>query len=462
MNMDFDTTLAAHLEQLVVDLQFTQLSRELNRFTPFRVLQVEHYELRHTNTLAWLLDPHASHGIKHGFLDPFLRRVLGAGAPLASPLVEVRTELVLRADDALVADEDRADEEDANSRDRLDILVEGRACDGRPWTLAIEAKIGSQEGRDQLLRYDQALSRHAPGSDIAKCYLTLGAVDAVSSALWQAIYWNEHVGGALQEALATCPDMDARVRDFLNDYQELIRRLSGDDEVQTSQAAQLANRSDVAPVLRALNGRIKEKRTVHSWDAEPWAACYRRHKVALDACRNEVREAGAVLVWDLVDAHFGDGEKWVRLTEKAGKNLAVRFVPRSWAGIEGMRTDGRWNLFYHAEFRRKQGDIEIKLYVARPGHAATQKALLLRLFGPELRPRSDDQLAPSPGYLQAFVYGAGLSVKLYTQTIAWQERNDGTLTLGDQLHDALATFELAAQRHSAALLGLPAAAQREA
>lgn len=448
-NSDLDHTLAANLDRLVRDEAFVRLGQELNRFTPFRVLRVERYELRHTNTLAWLLDPLASHGMGHSFLDCFLKQVLGAAAPPASPQVEVRTELVLNDRGALVEDDNPGGDE-VNTRDRLDILVEGRSAEGRAWVVAIEAKIDSQEGDAQLQRYDTALTRLFPGVEVAKCYLTLGPSETVSSDQWQPIFWGTQVGSALREARASC--RDERVRDFLEDYQELIDALSGQELAGSGKAAELANSVDFAPALRVLNQRLKELKAVHGWDALPWARTYRMHKTALDASRSVVREKGAILVWDVIDQIL-EATQWEQLTTSGSKTLRVRFVPRSWADVAGLRTDGQWNLFYQAEFRKTYGDIEIKLYVAAPGDATAQKALLQRLFGEKLQLRTTDMLEPDTKGLHNFVWGAGKSVKLYTQSVDWEERQDGTLVV-NQLDDVRKRFRAAVTLHTAALRGL--------
>ncbi|WP_170976814.1 PD-(D/E)XK nuclease family protein [Massilia sp. HP4] len=446
---DLDHTLAANLDALVKDDAFALLSKELNRFTPFRVLRVERYELRHTNTLAWLLDPFGSHGMGPAFLDRFLEQVLGSHAPLASPLVEIRTELVLSPSGKLVEDSEPPGD-DVNTRDRLDILVEGRTADRRTWVLAIEAKIDSQEGAAQLQRYDDALQRLFPQVDVAKCYLTLGPAENVSSPHWRPVYWGRHVSDALRGALTACTELDGRVRDFLEDYQALIDGLSSQEAAGTDKAA-LANSARYAPALRVLNERIKDLDGVHSWDAVPWASTYRLHKTVLDACRRVVREKGAILVWSVIDDILEDTTRWERITTASSKTLRVRFIPRSWTVVEGLKTDGQWNLFYQAEFRKTHGDIEIKLYVAPPGDAAVQKILLQRIFGENLQLRPADALTPDLKKLHDFVWGSGQSIKLWRHFIVWREEQDGTLLAG-QLDADKRAFEQAVARHTAVML----------
>lgn len=52
--------------------EFQQLHQKLNQFNAFKVLKVDKFEIRHSNVLAWLMDPNANH--KMG--DYFLKRIL--------------------------------------------------------------------------------------------------------------------------------------------------------------------------------------------------------------------------------------------------------------------------------------------------------------------------------------------------------------------------------------------------
>lgn len=83
-----------------------------------------------------------------------------------------------------------------------------------------------------------------------------------------------------------------------------------------------------------------------------------------------------------------------------------------------------------------------------------QKALLERLFGSGLALRPADLLAPRAGKLKEFVRGAGLTMKLYTQSIRWQEQQDGTLAVDDGFDSGMRQFEATVERHTRALLGL--------
>lgn len=48
------------------------LESKIDVFNPFKVLEIERYEIRHSNVLAWLLTPNENHGLN----DFFLKKVL--------------------------------------------------------------------------------------------------------------------------------------------------------------------------------------------------------------------------------------------------------------------------------------------------------------------------------------------------------------------------------------------------
>lgn len=62
--------LALHTEQL------EELNRRQSEVNIFEILQVENREIRHSNILAWLLNPEESHGLGDSFLRGCIRAVI--------------------------------------------------------------------------------------------------------------------------------------------------------------------------------------------------------------------------------------------------------------------------------------------------------------------------------------------------------------------------------------------------
>src|SRR5690554_5379880 len=52
------------------------LKARVNSFNPLKILRVQDYEIRHSNVLAWVLDPNENHNLDDRILKRFLLRVL--------------------------------------------------------------------------------------------------------------------------------------------------------------------------------------------------------------------------------------------------------------------------------------------------------------------------------------------------------------------------------------------------
>lgn len=255
--------LISDLVRIVQDDEAQRLAVLLDHFNPFEVLRIGHYELRHTNTLAWLLDPSGNHGLGEAFLRAVVQR-LGAqqGDMNLAHLFETAADraVTLRREVPLsklikaapkserLGMEDRGEPDEAtevhNTEVRegaIDILLEG---DG--WVLAIEAKVRSAEGRQQLSRYRNALSEYTKGSlDGGRAcfhiYLTVEG-DAPSDGAWQIATWREHVIAPLEAVLAIRPALQPPVLKFLESYLETLCRHAGDGDEAETTAAKIAMR----------------------------------------------------------------------------------------------------------------------------------------------------------------------------------------------------------------------------
>ena len=76
--MSEDTNLELEaLNHLIVDCpDLEHIESMLGGFNLFQVLKFEYGEIRHSNVLAWLLDPSESHGLNETFLKKWLMRIV--------------------------------------------------------------------------------------------------------------------------------------------------------------------------------------------------------------------------------------------------------------------------------------------------------------------------------------------------------------------------------------------------
>ncbi len=71
---------------LLKDLDFDRIELQLKKPNIFQILNISRTEIRHSNFLAWLLDPNGTHGLNKLFLIKFLRDI--ATSEIASELDE--------------------------------------------------------------------------------------------------------------------------------------------------------------------------------------------------------------------------------------------------------------------------------------------------------------------------------------------------------------------------------------
>ena len=63
------------LHKMEADTSFQQLSQKMQTLNIFEVLGITNAEIRHSNFLAWLLDPNGNHGMGDKFLREFVSKL---------------------------------------------------------------------------------------------------------------------------------------------------------------------------------------------------------------------------------------------------------------------------------------------------------------------------------------------------------------------------------------------------
>lgn len=485
---DINHSLNQSLIALCADPEFQQLDAELKVFNPFRVLKVERYELMHTTTLAWLLNPHESHGMGDVFLQCFLRQVAPTNTfwnSAETTSADVRTELVFnqRGTDLRPSSDDAVDIV-ARPGDRLDVLIEGRNANrGAKWCVAIEAKIDSKEGEKQLARYDQWLTHRFGEHQLLKLYLTVASVGGVdadvedgvaarkaltpapSSAHWKNILWGEQVANALDQCRKQLADANTTlgpaVATFIDHYRQLLSALSNKKNTDFDHKTHaFANRPDVSVALRALAQRkTRDQAPGQHWDAERCLPAYWRHRTLLDRCTATLRSAKAEFVWEYALKGLSQNKDWHILTSLTSTDSAVAFVPQSWVDAKLLQdSNNEWSMYYHAAFREANGDVELKLLVPNIGNHAAQLERIRLLFPEENLTLGPPCLRPDPNALGQFFRSEIASMKLHTVSLPWRSRSDGSYEPDDgrkPLDDEkFARFWVDAQLQSDAILKL--------
>jgi len=214
----------AALDRFLADNpELEALAARLSTFNVFRALRIEHEEIRHSNALAWLLDPQESHGLD----DIVLRRILSnimlqAGAERVESLGISAAQVELM---------DLTDVEVRREWQNIDLLVVIRQPNEKGIVLLVENKIRSGAGRGQLNRYRERVSREFPSFILIPVFLTLAGEDAGEDETGTFIpYSHGQVLSVLEKVVAQRrQQLASAVAVFLDEYMETLRGLTMQD-----------------------------------------------------------------------------------------------------------------------------------------------------------------------------------------------------------------------------------------
>lgn len=147
------------LERFVVDNDdLLQLESLIGRFNIFDDLGIARAEIRHSNFLAFILDPAESHGQSQLFLRALLMDLLKTAPPAQRPLSPIEIDGV-----------DLRGVEVRREWQNIDLMITSRQP---PFVIVVENKIGTDEHSNQLGRYKETIHQHYPHARPLYLYLT--------------------------------------------------------------------------------------------------------------------------------------------------------------------------------------------------------------------------------------------------------------------------------------------------
>jgi hypothetical protein len=313
------------LESFVVENKdLEQLETLLAQFNIFEAIGAVQQELRHSDFLAFLLDPSQNHGLGDLFLKRLLMRVLSntSDAPLSPVEIDVAD-----LHEAVVWREWR----------NIDLLIQDPA---NHLVCAIENKVGSTEHSGQLQRYRQTVEGEFPGHTHVFIYLTPEGEVPSDQAYIPLDYGQvaELLDAILQSRQSV---LGADVSTLMAHYSAMLRR----HIVSESEISQLSQR------------------------------IYRRHKQALDLIyehRPDLQSDLSELVRQLV-AEAGSHDL---VEDSAGKSY-IRFVVAQWDTIPAFLAGQGWtrsNRMLVFEVTNAVDRLQLNLIIG-PGPAPVRQAI---------------------------------------------------------------------------------------
>lgn len=205
------------LNKLINDIDCLQpLSKWINNINIFNILKLDRMEIRHSNMLAWLINPNENHGLK----DRLIKKILfyattGTNIGIMNKLSPIDVD-IMNLDDAVVYRE----------KNKIDILL---VSEKNKLAVAFENKIGSGEHSNQLNRYRELLQKEY-GQDYyyVLIYLTPVGEESSDSENWISMNY-DFIIEELSKLINLCK-IDEKVKRYVEDYIEIVRRKVVEDK----------------------------------------------------------------------------------------------------------------------------------------------------------------------------------------------------------------------------------------
>jgi hypothetical protein len=196
--------------KLLVKEEFLMLNRLLNQFNVFTATDMERREIKHTKFLAYLLDPNESHGLKDIFLQNFVSRIslkfenFPSALDLDFPFATVKSEYNL-----------------GNGKVDLLIDVPFRGKKEKIY-IAIENKIDSTQGDNQLKKYSEKLDKNYGADNVYKLFLTLNEEELLDDS-WISISYGNIISPSIRATIDSVNHVrSTHLVHTLEDYLKLI------------------------------------------------------------------------------------------------------------------------------------------------------------------------------------------------------------------------------------------------
>jgi hypothetical protein len=203
-----DAESLADMERFVVDNDdLLELESIIGRFNIFDALGIADVEIRHSNFLAFILDPAESHGLGQLFLKAVLMDLLKKAPAELRPLSPIELDGT-----------DLRGVEVRREWEHIDLLITSKEP---RFAVVVENKVGSHERPNQLRTYKRTMANRYPDIQPLYVYLTPNG-DEPSEETWLPYSYLD-IHGVLGRVRGTYHNaIGEEVLVFLNHYLSLI------------------------------------------------------------------------------------------------------------------------------------------------------------------------------------------------------------------------------------------------
>ncbi|WP_462410649.1 PDDEXK-like family protein [Neobacillus sp. Marseille-QA0830] len=226
MKVNSSETIKLLTSYIVNNSQLEKVESHLHTFNPLKVLKLNHYEIRHSNVLGWLLDPNENHNLRDTILKKFILDILTQSDNESKEKPENINEANILLTNLLDMEVNREYKVGTGSSQRsIDVLAVSHTS---KIILLIENKVYAGEGQDQLTFYLNHILEEYPDYSILPVYLTLFGDEPSDNRYFMYSYVNLYQ--LIDDTLSVQqPFMHGKVLEFIKDYLLIIKELTSSD-----------------------------------------------------------------------------------------------------------------------------------------------------------------------------------------------------------------------------------------
>ena len=209
------------LESFLLDNEdLEKIESFVSEFNVFETLGAVHAEIRHSNVLAWLLNPKSNHGLGDSFLRLFLKHLFSNNREAIKSQITFFDIEILNLDDIEIRRE----------WNRIDLLIISKS---NKLVVAIENKVEGTEHSGQLERYYDVVVKEFVKHHKLFVYLTPEGLTPSNEDDW-IIFDYATIQSILEQLLKLRKSsLNTSIFDFLRQYSTILRRyIMSDSEIE--------------------------------------------------------------------------------------------------------------------------------------------------------------------------------------------------------------------------------------
>lgn len=202
MNKDNETAI----KEFLLDIDCLEaLAKWSEKFNLFDVLKISRTEIRHSNMLAWFLNPDENHGFGDKILKGFVQFVIKNN----SDDEDIFSTLLMDYHDFIIQREWH----------NIDLLA---ISDESKFILCIENKIDSGEHNDQLNRYRKIIEEHYPSYKQYYIFLSPNGIESSDPEYWIPMSYQDVLD--IIEKNKNQVEVSSDIKILVENYIEIIKR----------------------------------------------------------------------------------------------------------------------------------------------------------------------------------------------------------------------------------------------